>query len=135
MWGPQKKVDLPHFAGKNAQKGPMQTFSGGFWGQKGGPKRGHFTMGTQKIQDGKIVFGNALKSCNALHDQKMLSQICVFHVSLFWPEVVLQEGNYMTWSNFSEFYFLSSSGLHDRKIVLRIYLVNIFSEDGRSQEV
>ena len=37
----------------------------------------------------KIVFGSCLKSCNALHDRKNDSEIYVFRVVLFWPELVL----------------------------------------------
>ena len=43
--GPQKKVYVPHFLGKDAKKGPTQTFSGGFSGSKRGPQTGHFRPG------------------------------------------------------------------------------------------
>ena len=33
---------ISYFLGKNAKKGPTSTFSGGFWGQKRGPKRAIF---------------------------------------------------------------------------------------------
>ena len=39
FWAPRKRVYVPHFLGRTQKKGPAQTFSGGFWGQKGGPKR------------------------------------------------------------------------------------------------
>ena len=38
---------------------------------------------SEKLQDRKIVFGNSLKSCNALHDRTTYSQIFVFHVIYF----------------------------------------------------
>ena len=39
FWGPRKKkVHAPHFLGKNLKKRPSQTFSGGFLGQRRGPK-------------------------------------------------------------------------------------------------
>ena len=41
-FGPEKKVDVPHFLGKNAKRGPTWTSSGGFWGVKKGPQTGHF---------------------------------------------------------------------------------------------
>ena len=37
------------------------------------------TIHAKKYQDGKIVFGKTLNSCNVLHDQKHHSQLFVFH--------------------------------------------------------
>ena len=54
--GPQKKVDVPHFLGKDAKRGPTQTFSGGFGGSKRGSQTGHF--GHKKFS---LLFFLALK--------------------------------------------------------------------------
>ena len=41
------------------------------------------TIRTKNVTGRKIAFGNAFKSCNALHDRKDNSELFVFHVMYF----------------------------------------------------
>ena len=72
-----------------------------------------------------MVFGNSLKSCNALHDRIIYSRIFVFHVIWFWPEWVTWPEN-LFWDFFVNIsarmvscHHLMIEATLDRKYVVR----------------
>ena len=59
---PEKKSLCASFPGKEDKKGPTRKFSGGFLGQKGGPKRAIF--GHQKVLIIYLIRAHTKGSCN-----------------------------------------------------------------------
>ena len=85
----------------------------------------------EKSQDGKHVFCISLISCDALHDQKKYSQICIPNVILFsGMEPRKEPGKYKLHDlkNILKIYFLSGLGLHDQKKIIWEFIWKYFFE-------